>query len=278
MFQDIEPRVLRNQFSPRPSEEEDRVFIYQNRKALLSLTESGVDFPRVNEARKLWGIEERDLRYLFSVDETAFYLYAGEAAEKEAYHYRPITAVSGKSPKWLAFAGATAAHMADWYETHRFCGRCAAPLREKGDERAMVCPNCGEVYYPGISPVVIVGITNGDRLLLTKYSDKHSNYHRYALVAGFAEIGETLEDTVRREVMEEVGLKVRNIRYYKSQPWGFSDSLLSGFYADVDGSDEIRIDPDELSEGVWFTRDTLPKEDTPSSLTWSMIEAFRAGA
>ncbi|MCL2610926.1 MAG: NUDIX domain-containing protein, partial [Defluviitaleaceae bacterium] len=122
------------------------------------------------------------------------------------------------------------------------------------------------------SPVIIVGIIDGERILLTKYA---SGYDRYALVAGFVEIGETLEDAVRREIKEEVGLNVCNIRYYKSQPWAFSQSLLMGFFADVYGDDNVTIDKRELSEATWFHREDIPKGYTTISLTWTMIEAFR---
>ena len=116
---------------------------------------------------------------------------------------------------------------------------------------------------------------DGDRLLLTKYSGRA--YKRYALIAGFNEIGESIEDTVRREVMEEVGLKVKNIRYYKSQPWSFSETLLMGFYCDLDGSAEIQLDTEELSEGVWMKREEIPKPVSDISLTSEMIERFRRG-
>ena len=97
------------------------------------------------------------------------------------------------------------------------------------------------------------------------------------MIAGFSEVGETLEETARREVMEEVGLKIRNLHYYASQPWSFSDTLLAGFYAELDGSDEIQLEREELSEGVWLSRDEIPVQDTSISLTGTMIERFRNG-
>src|SRR5699024_3191276 len=102
-------------------------------------------------------------------------------------------------------------------------------------------------------------------------------YKKYALLAGFTEIGETVEETLAREVMEEVGLKVRNIRYYKSQPWAFSDTLLMGFYCDLDGSDKITLDRDELSLAEWFEREEIPVEPSRDSLTNEMIMKFKQG-
>ena len=114
-----------------------------------------------------------------------------------------------------------------------------------------------------------------ERLLLTRYAGRRGG--NYALIAGFSEVGETLEETARREVMEEVGLKIRNLHYYASQPWSFSDTLLAGFYAELDGSDEIQLEREELSEGVWLSRDEIPVQDTSISLTGTMIERFRNG-
>lgn len=152
-------------------------------------------------------------------------------------------------------------------------------MEAQGSERAMRCPVCGKLSYPQICPCVIVGITDGDRILMTKYASGHSKYKKYALVAGYAEVGESLEAAVRREVMEEVGLKVKNIRYYKSQPWSFTDTLLVGFFCDVDGTAEITMDADELSAAEWFERSRLPEERSEAciSLTGEMVDAFRDG-
>ena len=143
-------------------------------------------------------------------------------------------------------------------------------------ERAMVCPKCGKVYYPQICPSVIVGVIDGDRLLMTKYSINHSKHRNYALVAGYVEVGESFEDTVRREVMEEVGLKVKNIRYFGSQPWPFTNTLLAGYFCDVDGNNDVTIDVKELSAAKWLTRDEIPEPNT-ISLTGTMMRAFKNG-
>ena len=122
---------------------------------------------------------------------------------------------------------------------------------------------------------MIVGILNGDKLLMSKYAGR--SYRSYALIAGFIEIGESAEQTVQREVMEEVGLKVKNIRYYKSQPWGFTDSLLFGYFCELDGNDTIRLDTNELSQAGWYTRDEITLEDDYLSLTREMILQFKEG-
>ena len=139
----------------------------------------------------------------------------------------------------------------------------------------MKCPSCGRTIYPRIIPAVIVGVINGDKILLTKYAGRDVPF--YALIAGFTEIGETFEETVKREVMEEAGIRVKNIRYYKSQPWGIVDDLLAGFYCDVDGDPTIHMDKNELKEAGWHTRDEIVLQPTDHSLTNEMMTRFKNG-
>ena len=129
--------------------------------------------------------------------------------------------------------------------------------------------------FPKICPAVIIGVTDGSRILMSKYAGRA--YKKYALLAGFTEIGETLEETVAREVMEEVGLKVKNIRYYKSQPWSFSDTLLMGFYCELDGDGTITLDREELALAEWFEREDIPDHMSMESLTNEMIMKFKNG-
>ena len=139
----------------------------------------------------------------------------------------------------------------------------------------MVCPACGNVIYPKIGPAIIAAVHDGERLVLTRYRDRP--FKNLALIAGFNEIGESIEQTVRREVLEETGLHVKNLRFYKSQPWVFTDSLLFGFFAELDGSDKITVQEDELAEAGWYLREELPEDTTHISLTAEMIEQFRLG-
>ena len=141
--------------------------------------------------------------------------------------------------------------------------------------RALQC-ECGNLVFPVIAPAVIVAVTNGDKLLITRYAGRE--FKGMALVAGFCEIGERAEDTVRREVMEEAGLRVKNIRYFDSQPWGFASNLLLGYFCELDGSDEINFDHEELASAVWISREELePVRENLLSLTGTMIETFRCG-
>lgn len=184
----------------------------------------------------------------------------------------------------------TALQLNNWYVDNRFCGRCATKTVRSPRERALVCPECHRTIYPRILPAVIVAVTyhnkeqDVDKILLTKYSPKTGHaFPYYALVAGFTEIGETLEDCVQREVMEETGLKVKNIRYYKSQPWGVVDDLLMGFYCEADadefdanGDPVIHLDENELRTGVWLTPEEMTLQPDAYSLTNEMMLLFKS--
>ena len=123
--------------------------------------------------------------------------------------------------------------------------------------------------------IVAVRSADGERILLTKYANR--KFAAYALIAGFTEIGETLEETVAREVMEEVGIHVKNLQYYKSQPWGIVDDILMGFFCTVDGDETIRLDREELKLGAWFTRSEVQLQPTNFSLTNEMMHQFKEG-
>lgn len=222
-------------------------------------------------------------RYLFSIENQGItekyflgnsHMLTPQLMEK--YEYRQQNVFRTMKPEDKAFAGITACQLANWYENTQFCGKCGTRLEHDKVERMMKCPKCGAMHYPKISPAVIVAVTNRDKILMTKYAGR--DYKKYALIAGFTEIGETIEDTVRREVMEEVGIHVKNIRYYKSQPWSFTDTILMGFYCELDGEDTITMDAHELSVAEWIQRENIPTEYDGISLTNEMIMRFKEEA
>lgn len=271
MIQDIEGHLFRNEYSYKQPSAEDVVFIFKERKLLMKIEAEVMTFLTY----EVLNYRNEKFIYLFTIDDKAYYLLeVQDLEEEEEYSWESIQIIRTLQPKYLAFAAVTAYHLSNWYQSNRFCGRCALPMKHSEKERALGCEACGQTVYPRISPAVIVGITSGDQLLLTKYAGRESK--RYGLVAGFCEIGECAEETVVREVMEEVGLKVKNIRYYKSQPWGFSGDLLLGYFAEVDGNQEIRLDENELSEARWMRREELPIESDGISLTSEMIQYFKS--
>lgn len=274
MIQDIAPHVYDNSFHERKSLPTDFVTVFEGNKTYLT---AGGTFPTVEEMKAL-GIAEEELVYLFTIDETAFFLlWHVNDTVKEALAPHPTTVFRTMQPTHMALAGATALHLSAWYRANRFCGCCGGRMRRDQAERAMRCVDCGNIVYPRINPAVLAAVRHNGKLLVTHYANR-VNAARYALVAGFTEIGETLEDTVRREVMEEVGLPIKNVRYHGSQPWGFAGNIMVGFWADLDQDDEtVTLDRTELDEGVWLTPEDIVPEENPASLTHTMIQLFRQG-
>ena len=262
-------------YTPRePDYTKDRLISFDGRNVLLTADTAPVP-PLLTQANPVPKAEE--LQYLFSFSDVAFFLSRETLAECEGLKYASPFTMWKSDPKWLAFAGVTGFHLAVWYRNNKYCGTCGAVLGHKENERALVCPECKRLVFPNINVAVIVGVRDGERILLTRYAPGAGSQVNYALIAGFVEIGETLEDAVKREVMEEVGLKVKNLTYFDDQPWGFSQSILMGFFCDLDGSDEIVMDRKELSLAVWMNREDMPESDTRVSLTSKMMEAFRRG-
>ena len=276
MIQDIYPHKLYNQYDPKKVPSDDSpVLVFSGKEVLLKEEDGVIEFPRVRDFKEQ---DTKDLQYLFSVDDEDLFLGdEKKIASPEGFAFMEVMFIRQKSlrPKHYVFACYTAQQLWRWYRDNKYCGTCGSITSHSKAERSLVCENCGRTVYPRIYPAVIVGVTNGEKILLTKYA--HRNMSFYALIAGFTEIGETLEETVAREVKEEVGIKVKNIRYYKSQPWGIADDILMGFYCELDGDDTIRIDRDELKEALWVDRKDVIGQPSDYSLTNEMMIKFRDG-
>lgn len=177
------------------------------------------------------------------------------------------------SEEFFQLAG-RAFEIVDWDRTHRFCNQCGHPTADKEDERAKLCPSCGFVTFPAVSPAIIVAVVKGDQLLLARAS--RFPQAMYSVLAGFVEPGESLEECVRREVKEEVGVEVTNIRYFGSQPWPFPHSLMIGFTAQYAGG-EITMDGKEIVDAGWFQADNLPLIPGKISIARQLIDWFVDG-
>ncbi|MBR5649842.1 NAD(+) diphosphatase [Pseudobutyrivibrio sp.] len=277
MIQEIQPKKLVNAYRVGEKAGAESIILFHiDGKFLARIDEEQktITYPRLKD----FNIQLSTV-FLFSIDDEEFFLVNGADEISELNYPDGFELCDMKAfrreylfPKHYVYAAFTALQLAEWYEGTVYCGKCGSKTKHSETERAKVCPNCGKVVYPRINPAVIVGVTNGDRLLLTKYRVGYSNN---ALVAGFTEIGETLEETVEREVMEETGLKVKNIRYYKSQPWGIASDILMGFYCDVDGDDEIKMDESELKYAQWVPREEIVLQPLEYSLTNEMMKMFK---
>ena len=270
MIQDIYPSKLRNEFIRCEINDGDIALFYdKDGRVLLKENEGRINFTTGADA------VGKQTFYLFSVDEIRYFLVLDDSEFKKEgfknYSVREVRDIcSGKE----VFALFTAYHLWKWYADNKYCGRCGEKLDFGTTERSLVCPKCQNTVYPRINPAVIVGVIKGDCLLITRYN---RGYAHNALVAGFTEIGETLEETVAREVMEETGIEVTNIRYYKSQPWGMSQDILVGYYCDAVGEGKIRMDANELKYAEWVKREDIVLQPNNLSLTNEMMRMFKEG-
>lgn len=158
-----------------------------------------------------------------------------------------------------------------WDQSNQFCGRCGCPTEQPPDERAKKCPKCGLISYPQICPAVITAVFKEDKILLAHA--KAFKNDMYSLISGFLEPGETLEECVQRELMEEVGIKVKNIKYFGSQPWPYPNSLMVGFTAEYE-SGEISVDGTEIEKADWFSLDKLPELPSQVSIARQIIDWY----
>lgn len=266
MIQDIFPKQYHVEYKNIAPELSDKVLAFTEGKVLLKTDTDELVFPEVKDL-------DIDLTYAFSIDDEHFFL-ATEKVDLLGFEYCDLRSQMFKGPTHYAFAIITGRHLNTWYTDNVYCGRCGHRTEHDDRERMLRCKNCGNQIFPKICPAVIVGVINDDKLLVTKYAQ---GYGGTALVAGFCEIGETVEDTVRREVLEETGLNVKNFRYYKSQPWGIVSDLLIGVFCEVDGEPKISLDDHELKEASFKTREELPDFDNNPSLTGEMITVFKGG-
>ena len=271
MIQDIYPDTMDNHFENYAPSGEDFVLCFREGKLLAKLSDQSILFPAY---RNFSGIDQAV--YLFTVTDRRYFLIFQWDEIPAGFHWHTPQQLRqmdrrGNTDLFIVY---TAYHLWQWYQTSRFCGACGQETIFDTKERAKVCPYCGNRIYPRINPAVIVGVTNGDHLLLTRY---RTGYAHNALVAGFTEIGETMEETVRREVMEEVGLRVKNIRYYKSQPWGVAADILMGFYCEAEGDPAIHMDGNELKYAEWVPRQDIVLQPTDDSLTNEMMKMFKEG-
>jgi NAD+ diphosphatase len=179
------------------------------------------------------------------------------SAPAEGYGFRRLRGLFGTLPDELVAVAGRAYQIAEWARTHRFCGACATPTAHVPGERCLRCPACAEVAYPRISPAMMVLIKRGDSVLLARHANSPTQF--FTALAGFLEAGESIEDAVHREVFEEVGLKVRDVSYFGSQPWPFPHSLMIAFTAEY-VSGEIIVDENEIAEAHWYgPHDPFPK-------------------
>lgn len=247
-------------------------FVFSGNKLLVERKNHGAGIPLLNGLDTL-GLRALRKQYLGTMDG-----YPCLCAESEADALVPdgmelhgLRKLYGSLDEEMFWLAGRAFQTIDWDRTHQYCGRCGRPTKDKADERAKLCLDCGTVNFPRMSPAVIVAVVR-DRSILLAHAARFPG-SMYSVLAGFVEPGESLEDCVRREIREEAGVEVKNIRYFGSQPWPFPNSLMVGFTAEH-ALGEIRTDQKEILDAQWFTADNLPTIPDKISIARRLIDWF----
>lgn len=250
-------------------------FAFRGNELLVRIEDSIAALPGSREWESL-DLTGEDPLHIGEIEGAACYAVALEAGTEppEGMVFQGLRRLWGMMDEETWKLAGRAFQFLEWNRNHRFCGRCGTETRTGSSERSRNCPQCGLQHFPRLSPAVIVLVQDDEgRLLLAR--SPHFVPGVYSTIAGFVEPGESLEDTVAREIREEVGVEVRNVRYFGSQPWPFPNSLMIGFVADYAGG-EIRIDPTEIEDARWFTLDDLPLLPGRLSIARALIDDFLA--
>ncbi|RPH32682.1 MAG: NAD(+) diphosphatase [Bacteroidales bacterium] len=275
MIHEIFPHRFNNLYLANKNIGENDFILHYNGDSLLLKT-SGDEFD-IPQRRDFLEISDKsDNTFLFTLNDVpCFLIWDNLMADNPHFAYKEISFFRTTRQQEIAWVSIVGFHLMNWYSQNKFCGKCGTKTQHKPDERAIVCPNCKTTVYPKISPAVIVVIVCNNKILLARNSNFSGSW--YSLIAGYADVGESLEETLVREVKEEVGLDIKNIRYYKSQPWPPSGSMMIGFVAEADENQPISIDDKEIADAAWFTRGNLPQHSLNLSIAGEMIEKFERG-
>jgi len=194
-----------------------------------------------------------------------------EADNPEGYEFETLWSFLGQVEEPVFNIIGRAKQTIDWYRNHQYCGACGDKTTLSKNDRSMACEKCRQIYYPRLSPSIIVLVTRGEELLLAKNSNARANF--YSTLAGFVEPGESIEEAVHREVFEEVGIRVKNLQYYGSQSWPFPNSLMLGFHAEYD-SGEFQLQAEEIEDARWFHYQDLPHRPAMVSIAGWLINDY----
>lgn len=250
---------------------DDSLYFVFLRNNLLSIVEHGI--PRAITADEFrWVDAEVDAKiYLGTWRNQHCYALDANGSVPPGYSSGELRSWLGRVESSLFYLAGRAKQIIEWNRDHAFCGRCGEETLDHPRDRAKVCRSCRLTVYPRLSPSIIVLVRNGDRMLLAR--NTQWTHGMFSTIAGFVEPGESIEQTVHREILEEVGIQVNNIQYMGSQPWPFPNSLMLGFHADYKGG-EIVCEDQEIAEARWFRFDDLPNTPGTTAISGWLIDAF----
>lgn len=263
-------KILPNTF--KADKPNDLCCLFYNGKLLVKNTNNTLVIPTFNDI-KIPGITFKSKFFLGELGEISCFAVEAENIFKTKSDFKLVNlhALGELFDEQAFLIAGRASQILNWNETHKFCGKCGSKTEYKKDEMAKICPKCGNITFPVICPAVIIAITKGDRILLAH--NKRFKDNTYSVLAGFVEAGEDLESTVKREIFEEVRIKVENIKYYNSTPWPFPNSLMIGFFAEYE-SGNIHVDGIEIEHADWFSKYNLPNLPKKFTIARKLIDEF----
>lgn len=257
------------------TKDEDSWYLFKGKKLLVKKKENGINIIKEKDLKKL-NLHIDNVQCMGAWE--GYNCFSGEINIKkdklEDYSFMDLKSLSTIFSEEEFLAATKGLLLLNWMKSNRYCGICGNEMKKKDskDERAMICTNCNYTTWPRTSPAVIVAVTKGDKLLLAH--NRGFSKGVYSVIAGFVEYGETFEQCVKREVYEETGIKVKNIKYFDNQPWPFPNSMMIGFTAEyLEG--EIQEDNEEIVHADWFSKDEIKKVTKRSkSIGYELIEWF----
>lgn len=250
---------------------EDSLFFTIIEGELLSITEAGIPRPITADEFRWLDVSVEHRLFMGDWRGVSCYALGAKGTVPNEYTLSSLRSWLGRVEPSLFYLAGRAVQLVEWINNHAFCGRCGTRTEEHENDRATSCPDCGLVSYPRISPSIIVLVRKGSQALLAR--NRMWPTDMYSTLAGFVEPGESIEQTVHREVREEVGLEVCNLRYLGSQSWPFPNSLMLGFHADY-RSGEFEYRDGEISEAKWFDADDLPNIPGGTAISRWLINEF----
>ncbi|MBL4680365.1 MAG: NAD(+) diphosphatase [Pseudomonadales bacterium] len=194
-----------------------------------------------------------------------------DADEPEGYSFKNLWSFLGRLDDATFNLLGKSKQLVDWYQNHKFCGQCGKPTDDSNADRSLSCASCSNLFYPRLSPSIIVLVTRGEEILLAKNVNARGNF--YSTLAGFIEPGESIEEAVHREVYEEVGIKIKQLEYFNSQSWPFPNSLMLGFHAVYDEG-EIVLQAEEIADAQWFHYKDMPNQPAMVSISGWLVSSF----
>ena len=237
-------------------------------------SESNAQWSPLNQDEYQWlGISELSSHYLGSINGLPVFVNEvdPEADEPEDYTFNNLWTFLGRVDDATFTLLGRGKQIIDWYQNHQFCGQCGNKTKIEKSDRSLSCSSCKNHFYPRLSPSIIVLINRGDEILLAKSAHAKANF--YSTLAGFVEPGESIEEAVHREVMEEVGIKVKNLKYFNSQSWPFPNSLMLGFHAEYESGD-IVLQEEEIADAQWFHYNDMPNRPAMVSISGWLVKSF----